>query len=281
MDNDVIRAELEKVFGVYRDALAKGDVEAFMTVVSLPEDFSQEELREDFSEFAEYTLQTTPALSDTKFITLKTLGDDLAGYYCTYTHPDDPKVMNVVFTPFKKTDSGWKVLMGGGISGFEPEESEDIDARIAELIESDSAIQLRDPIDDESMGKDFDADLSAVLNCSAYDHKLAITINGVPLDFQGGSSFSQRLFGVSEGLEPSSPGILHVGENRITIVYQRIRDDSPFPMTVDVMIPPAGYCFRLSTLKTDGDVDATFVIPKVPTEDISPDEIECVSIGDD
>ena len=171
--------------------------------------------------------------------------------------------------------------MGGGISGFEPEEGEDIDARIAELIENDSAIQLRPPEDDESMGRDFDMDLSAILNCSAYDHKLAITINGVTLNYQGGSSFSQRLFGVNEGVEPSNPGILQVGENRIRVTYQRIPDDSLFPMTVEIMIPPAGYCFRLSTLKTDGDVDATFVIPRVPTEDISPEEIECVNIRDE
>lgn len=281
MANDAIRSDLEKVFGVYRDALKKGDVEAFMTAVSLPDGFSEEELREDFSEFAEFTLGATPDLNETKFVTVKTLGDDLAGYYCTYTHPDDPKGINIVLTPFKKSDKGWKVLMGGGISGFEPEEGEDIDARVAELIENDSVIQLRPPEDEESMGMDFNMDLSAVLNCLAYDHKLVITINGVTLDFQGGSSFSQRLFGISEDAEPSNPGILQLGENRITVSYQRIRDDSPFPMTVEVMLPPAGYCFSLSTLKADGDVEATFIIPRVPTEDISPEEIECINIRDE
>ena len=281
MTNDTIRAELEEVFNTYTEALKNRDVEGFMTVVHLPEGFSEEELREDFSEFAEFTLETTPDLSETTFVTVKTLGDDLAGYYCTYTHPDDPKAINIVLTPFQKSDTGWKVLMGGGISGFEPEEGEDIDARVAELIENDSAIQLRSPEDEESMGMDFDMDLSAVLNCSAYDHKLAITINGVTLDFKGGSSFSQRLFGISEGVEPSNPGILQVGENRITVTFQRIQEDSPFPMTVEVMLPPAGYCFRLSTVKADGDVDATFVIPRVPTEDISPEEIECVNIIDE
>lgn len=35
------------------------------------------------------------------------------------------------------------------------------------------------------------------------------------------------------------------------------------------------------TSKADGDVDATFVIPRVPTEEISPEEIECVNIRDE
>jgi hypothetical protein len=281
MANDEIRSELEEAFSAYAEALKNKDVEGFINTAHLPEGFSEEELREDFSEFAEFTLGATPDLNETKFVTVKTLGDDLAGYYCTYTHPDDPKAINIVLTPFKKSDKGWKVLMGGGISGFEPEENEDIDARVAELIENDSAIQLRPPEDGESMGMDFDMDLSAVLNCSAYDHKLVITINGVTLDFQGGSSFSQRLFGISEGIEPSNPGILQLGENRIAVTYQRIQDDSPFPMTVEVMLPPAGYCFSLSTLKADGNVEATFVIPRVPTEEISPEEIECVNIRDE
>lgn len=280
MANDEIRSELEAAFSVYAEALKNKDVEGFINAAHLPEGFSEEELREDFTEFAEFTLDTTPDLNDTKFVTIKTLGDDLAGYYCTYTYPDDPKAINIILTPFKKSDEGWKVLMGGGISGFEPEEGEDVEARIAELIENDSAIQLRSPEDEASMGMNFDMDLSAILNCSAYDHKLVITINGVTLDFQGGTSFSQRLFGVSEGVEPSNPGILQLGENRITVNYQRTQD-SPFPMTVEVMLPPAGYCFKLATLKAVGDVKATFMIPRVPTEDISPEEIECINISDE
>ena len=280
MANDEIRFELEAAFSVYAKALKNRDVDRFITATHLPEGFSEDELREDFSEFAEFTMGSTPDLKDTKFVTIKTLGDDLAGYYCTYTDPDDPKAINIILTSFKKSDEGWKVLMGGGISGFEPEEGEDVEARVAELIENDSAIQLRPPEDEESMGMDFDMDLSAVMNCSAYDHKLVITINGVTLDFQGGSSFSQRLFGVSGGVEPSNPGILQLGENRITVNYQKTQD-SPFPMTVEVMLPPAGYCFRLNTLKAAGDVEATFIIPRVPTEDLSLEEIECINISDE
>ena len=281
MTNDVIRSELEAVFGTYIKALKNKDIEGFINVARLPDGFSEEALREDFSEFAEFTLDTTPDPNETKFVTVKTLGDDLAGYYCTYTHPDDPKAINIMLTTFKKTDKGWKVLMGGGISGFEPEEGEDINARIADLIENDSTIQLRPPEEEEPMGMDFDMNLAAVLNCMAYDHKLEITINGVKLDFQGGSSFSQQLFGISEGKEPSNPGILKLGENRIAVAYQKINDDPQFPMTVEVMLPPAGYCFSLSTLKANGDVEATFIIPRVPTDDISPEDIECVNIRDE
>ena len=281
MANDVIRSELEAVFGAYIEALKKKDIEGFIHVIRLPDGFSEEALREDFSEFAEFTLDTTPDPNETKFVTVKTLGDDLAGYYCTYTHPDDPKAINIMLTTFNKTDKGWKVLMGGGISGFEPEEGEDINARIADLIENDSTIQLRPPVEEEPMGMDVDMNLSAVLNCMAYDHQLEITINGVKLDFQGGSSFSQQLFGKSEGKEPSNQGTLKLGENRITVAYQKINDAPQFPMTVEVMLPPAGNCFSLSTLKANGDVEATFIIPSVPTDDISPEDIECVTIRDE
>lgn len=281
MTNDVIRSDLEAVFGAYIEALKNKDIEGFIKAISLPDGFSEEELRKDFLEFAEFTLDSTPDPNETKFVTVKTLGDDLAGYYRTFTPPDDPKAINIVFTPFNKTDMGWKVLMGGGVCGFEPEEGEDINARVADLIENDSTLQLRSPEDEEPMEMDFDINLSAVLNCMAYDHKLEITINGVTIDFQGGSSFSQRLFGKSEGKEPSNPGILRLGENRITVSCQKINEESQFPMTVEVMLPSAGHCFTLSTVKTDGDVEATFIIPRVPTDDISPEEIECVNIRDE
>jgi len=279
MVSNKIRDEFEKAYCTYLEALQKKDINLFMATVNLPDGFSEEDLREDFSEFAEFTLETTPDLSMTKFITIKTHGDELAGYYCTYTDPDDPKRINVMLTPFKKSGEGWKVMMSGGVFGFEPEEGEDIDSKITDLIENDSALQIR--TDEDSMGMDCDMDISAILSCSAYDHNLDITINGVTLDYEGGSSFSQRLFGRKEGDKPSNPGLLNLGENEIKINFKQLGDDSPFPMTVEVMIPPAGHCFMLSTLKPGGEVNAKFVIPRSPTEDISPEEIECVNITDD
>ena len=53
MANDRIRSELEEVFSAYIKALKSKDVEGLLNVVHLPDSFSEEELREDFSDFAE------------------------------------------------------------------------------------------------------------------------------------------------------------------------------------------------------------------------------------
>jgi hypothetical protein len=60
-----------------------------------------------------------------------------------------------------------------------------------------------------------------------------------------------------------------------------INEDPLFPMTVEIILPPVGYCFALSKLNADGDVETTFIIPRGPIDNISHEEIECVNIRDE
>jgi hypothetical protein len=125
-----------------------------------------------------------------------------------------------------------------------------------------------------------DLDLSAIIQCWAYDCEMTITINGVTLGYCGGSSYGGRLFGAAGGAEPAEPALLRVGDNHIEITYRRAEDSAPSPSTVEIMLPPAGSCFRLSTDKTEGRIEATFVIPDRHTEKLTSDQVHCVTINE-
>ena len=280
MAQEQLRSELEAAYAAYVDALASGDLATFAEAVSFSPDMPLEAVEEDFAECTEFLLAATPPLSETTFVAVKTLGDDLAGYYCRWDDPDDPGSVNVSQTTFRKVDGVWKAVPGGGVSGFQPDPGEDLDARVAEMVESDPALALRPPDEETGFSGSFDPDLGAVLSCFAYGYELTVTVNGQPLPYEGGSSFSTRLFGAAAGEQPCMPGLLQVGDNRIEVAYRRSGEEGGFPLEVGVAIP-AGHLFRLTTQQARGQVDQTFVIPRSPSDQLEPDEIRCVEIADE
>jgi hypothetical protein len=115
----------------------------------------------------------------------------------------------------------------------------------------------------------------------AYDHEVSIVLNGVPLDFRGGRSFGHRLFGVSAGAEPSMPGVLRVGENRVEVTYRKSESSSGSPMRLEIFLPAAGCCCRMVAEKQpSGTLGATFEIPGSPTDEIRAEDIRMVEVTD-
>ena len=276
------RKELEAVYVAYLKALKDKDVEAFQAAVAIPDEMPAEALEEQLAEGAEVMLEVSPELSQTEFVDIKTLGDELAGYYCTQPDPDGAKGINILLMPFAKTAEGWKVQMGGSVYGFEPEAGEDVQARVRELIETDPSLQLESPDDAAADMGDVDTDMSAVLECSAYDYEVTIAVNGVQLDCRGGASHGLRLFGVAAGGEPGGLAVLRQGENRIDVAYRKTTEDAPFPLEVKIFLQPAGECFHLVAGKHEsGSLGGTFEIAKSPTEYIGPEEIERVEATED
>ncbi len=282
MASESLRTELEAGYKAYFQALQNKDPDAFAAAACLPEGAPEDEFRAEFAEATEMLLGSSPDPSQTQFVAVKTLGDDLAGYYCTWVNPDNPKEVAVVLTPFRKTAGGWKVSLDGAIHGFELECGEDLQAKAKQLLETEPMLQLQPADSFASMMEGCDTEVSAVLECSAYDYEVTIAVNGVALDWGGGSSFGQRLFGVVAGGEPGGLGVLRVGENRIDVAYRKTEPGTAFPLTVEVHLPPAGRCFRLvAGNRPSGSVNGTFEIPKSPTEGIRPEEIRPVEITDD
>ena len=138
------RKELEAVYAAYLKAMKDKDVEAFQAAAAIPDGMPAEAVKEHLAEDAEMMLEMSPDLSQTTFVDIKTLGDELAGHYCTQPDPDGGKGVNIVLTPFEKTAAGWKVQMGGSVYGFEPEADEDVQARVRELIEWSAGAEARD-----------------------------------------------------------------------------------------------------------------------------------------
>ena len=278
MSND-LRKQLEKAYKAYLGALKAKDPKAFAQAVALPAELLGDDFAREFEEFADSVAAMSPDPAEMRFLAIKTLGDDVAGYYALWEPKEDPKTVCVGLTQFRKTEQGWKVLPGGGVCGFEPQHGQDVQALAMEKVESDPVLELN-PIDAQAPQDAYDLELDAVLECFAYDCELDITINGVKLGYRGGDSYGQRLFGVAGDAQPAEPGLLKVGENQIEVKYRKTTDDG-CPVTVEVYIQPAGRCLRMAGAKSAGQMSATFIIPRSPTEQIKAEEIQCVEIVDE
>jgi len=276
------RKKLEAVYAAYLKAMKDKDLEAFQAAAAIPDEMPAEAVKEYLAEDAEMMLEMSPELSQTTFVDIKTPGDELAGYYCTWPDRGNPKGVNIVLIPFEKTSAGWKVRMGGSVYGFEPEAGEDVQARARALIETEASLQLESPDDAAADMGDADTDMSAVLECMAYDYEVTIAVNDVQLDCRGGASHGLRLFGVAAGGEPGGLAVLRQGENRIDVAYRKTKEDTPFPLEVKIFLQPAGECFRLVAGKHEsGSLGGTFEIPRGSTEDIRPEEIKLVEVTED
>ena len=97
------RKELEAVYAAYLKAMKDKDVEAFQAAAAIPDEMPAEAIKDHLAEDAEMMLEMSPELSQTTFVDIKTLGDELAGYYCTWPDPDSPKGVNIVLIPFENS----------------------------------------------------------------------------------------------------------------------------------------------------------------------------------
>jgi hypothetical protein len=201
-----LRKELEGVYRAARQALQKKDFKAFLASVYGPEE-AGDDVRAQFGEMAESILDFTPELSQTRFVTIKTEGDDVAGYYHVL---QDADFANILLTRFVKVGERWHMVLDSQGHSFQPKAGEDILAKAREFIKSEKSLKLErpEPVTFEAQPTTWDETVRAVLNCMAYDYEVTIVINGAPIDFTGGKSFSGILVGAAGGAPPAAPAVL-------------------------------------------------------------------------
>jgi hypothetical protein len=282
--SDELRTELEAAYESYHDALFAGNATSFMDAAILPPHLSGEQFLARFDDFASDELASGPDLADRQFVTLKTVGDDLAGYYSLWRPQDDLDTACVAMTAFRRTPEGWKVVVGGTTVNFTPKPGEDIQATAMQIIESDEDMRLQStdadamPVDgDDAPAGNTSTALQAALECMAYDCEMSIAINGVPLRFRGGQSRSQLLQTVREGASPEDPNVLRVGRNDVVMAYRRKADGPPASLEIHLQ---SGPCLRMEPARAEGRLSGSFVISPSPPEGSQPDEMSCVVVTD-
>jgi len=268
-----LRSELERVYRAVRQALQNKDFDTFLASVFGPEE-AGEGVREQFGEMAESILEFTPDLSGTTFVTIKTEGDDLAGYYYVL---QDANFANILLTRFVRVGDRWRMVLDSQGYSFQPKPGDDIPAKAREFIKTEPGLKLErpEPTAFEAPATTWDESVRAVLNCMAYDYEVKIAINGAPIDFAGGKSFSGILVGAASGGKPVAPAVLRLGENGIEVEYRKTKVEEGPGLEVSINVLPEQLSFRLVTArKKSGKVSAKFVVPATETEHVSPVEID-------
>ena len=267
MEDAALRSELEAVYNAFMQALKDRDPDAFLANTYTAAEV-RDQLREYFDEAAASLLDITPELSQMTFVTIKTRGDDLAGYY---TVLNDPDFVSVTLTPFLKVEGRWLLVLDTGTYSCSAEPGQDLVAKAKECIEGESCLQLEYP--GPRMAPSLPpatgegSNVQVYVNCMAYDHEVNITINGAPLGFEGGKSFSGLVLGAAPGAEPAYPCMLLAGENQFGVEYRKTDPESEQTVSVEVVIPPDRTVLRLGAANPSGTIRATFHVPESPADD--------------
>lgn len=271
---DALRKELEAAYTSLFKALKKKDFDAAVAGILAPPGAFDEESRDEFAELAKDLLDMMPELSKTKFVAVKAQGDDLAGYYCLFK---EGEFWTVALHTFVKADGRWKWVPGGNSSSFPAKAGEDVLAKAKQLVETSEALSLKPPEFAEGPTVPKGSEPRGVINCMAYDYELKIAINGAPLKFAGGKSFSGVLFEAPAGGQPAEPAVLRMGENQITVEYRKTSAKAGPGLTLEIIAFPDRPSFKLLTAtKPQGKVSARFLVPADPKE-----KIRLVEIDDD
>jgi hypothetical protein len=261
-----LRAELEAVYAAMRDALQNKDLEAFLAAMAVRKEPSDAE-RAQFPEMADMLLEIMPDLAGTTFVTVKTLGDDLAGHY---SFVQDPNFVNISLTRFIRVEGRWKVFPESSSYSFTPQEGEDVMAKVREHIETETSMRLETPPEPEGppQAAEWNPDVRVALDCMAYGYEVKIAVNGAALRFTGGHSFSGMLFGVAPSAEPAEPGVLQIGENQIEVEYRKTNEEMANSLTVGIRVLPDRRCIQFETAAIpQGSFRASFIVQASGTQD--------------
>lgn len=272
-----LRAELEAVYNRMIAALKNRDSQALMAAMLVEGDWAQAAeggaLEAQFAEATETLLEVTPELPKTRFVAVKTAGENLAGYYCTLR---DASFVNVLLFTFLRADGRWRLTPETRSFSFTPENGQDIAARVRTLIETEPILRLVPPTlpgtSPEAAGPA--AETQAFLNVMAYGYELELRINGTPLGFRGGRSHSALLLGAAPGAEPVEPALLRRGMNEILVTCRRTTDAPAARLSVELLAPPDRPCFRLATARAAGRIRASFFLPDTENGELRPVVIE-------
>jgi len=148
-----LRKDLELAYKNFHDAVIKKDPESFFEysiIRSSEREIYDKKIESgEFDKFADWIAMMNPPINSTTFITVKTDGDDFAGYYFAWVPSYSKQYHNLSVRQFEKTSKGWKMLysMNGAYDiPLSVDEDEDLNARIFEIIETNPILKLKRPV---------------------------------------------------------------------------------------------------------------------------------------
>jgi hypothetical protein len=109
-----LRSELESLYSTFLLALEEKNLENLLKVVEVTrtdEETLRSELEKDgFISFSNWLLTTYPSLEQGTFLSLKTKGEDLVGYYMAWLPPYSSDYLNLTLVKFLKLRDRWKIV---------------------------------------------------------------------------------------------------------------------------------------------------------------------------
>ncbi len=145
-DEISLKLELKRIIEGLHSALEKQDLEAFLSSIRLSRE-DEERLRERFSQLCGQILKGMPNPAQTDFVTLKTEGEKLVGYYDLAPYPHNPSFTFIYLRPFVKHGGRWKMLFSLdhelAMSLNAAKSDGDATSRALEVIDKADLLQLR------------------------------------------------------------------------------------------------------------------------------------------
>jgi len=145
-DEVSLKLEFERIYEELYHALEHKDVDAFLSEIMLSWE-DEGRIRKQFSRLGGQILMGLPNPEQMDFITLKTKGGSLVGYYCLAPYPYNPSFTFVYLKPFVKHDGQWKMLFSLetdlAMSLNAAKSDGDVTSRALEVIDMVDLLQLR------------------------------------------------------------------------------------------------------------------------------------------
>jgi hypothetical protein len=150
--DDALRAELESSYNAVIQALVERDREGLLKSAEVSrsdEETLRSEMKSDgFVSFSEWLLTVYPRLEETTLVSLKTEGENLAGYYSTWVPPYSDGYLNLTLLKFLRDGGQWKMLFRLTEMASAPvqvRKDEDTLAKVLEVMDTNPLMTLEHP----------------------------------------------------------------------------------------------------------------------------------------
>jgi hypothetical protein len=104
-----LKAEFQATFNTMYRALEDQDLDLFLSAVVLSDE-DEEKLRRKTRNLFRAILENTPDPSEAIFVTIRTRGEDQAGFYFAAPYPQNPSFFFVYLKPFVYREGRWRMV---------------------------------------------------------------------------------------------------------------------------------------------------------------------------
>ncbi len=110
-----LRTELESLYNGFLRALEDRDLATLLSLADVTktdeETLRSEQEKDGYASFSKWLLTTYPSLEDVSFISLRTEGEDLAGYYMAWLPPYTREYLSLTLIRYLKIGGEWKIVL--------------------------------------------------------------------------------------------------------------------------------------------------------------------------